>query len=32
LDEMSISVIKRYAVVDISDVEDQLIKRTEGGQ
>jgi len=31
LDEMSINVVKRYAVVDISDVEDQLIKRTEGG-
>jgi biopolymer transport protein ExbD len=32
LDEMSINVIKRYAMVDISDVEDQLIKATEGGQ
>ena len=32
LDEMSINVVKRYAVVDISDVEDQLIKKTEGGQ
>jgi len=31
LDEMSINVVKRYAMVDISDVEDQLIKRTEGG-
>ena len=32
LDEMSINVVKRYAMVDITDVEDQLIKRTEGGQ
>jgi len=31
LDEMSINVVKRYAMVDITDVEDQLIKRTEGG-
>jgi len=28
---MSINVVKRYAVVDISDVENQLIQRTEGG-
>ena len=32
LDEMSINVVKRYAMVDISDVEADLIKRTEGGQ
>ncbi len=31
LDEMSINVVKRYAVVDISDVENQLIQRTQGG-
>jgi biopolymer transport protein ExbD len=30
LDEMSINVVKRYAVVDISPVEVDLIKRTEG--
>lgn len=30
LDEMSINVVKRYALVDISDVEVQLIKVTEG--
>ena len=29
LDEMSINVVKRYALVDISDVEIQLIKKTE---
>ena len=32
LDEMSINVIKSYAMVDISDVEDQLIKKTESMQ
>ena len=31
LDEMSINVVKRYAMVDITDIEDQLIKKTEGG-
>ncbi len=30
LDEMSINVVKRYALVDISDVETQLIKITQG--
>lgn len=30
LDEMSINVVKRYAVVDISTVEDELIKKTQG--
>lgn len=29
LDEMTINVVKRYAMVDISDVEVQLIKATE---
>jgi len=32
LDEMSINVVKRYAVVDISPVEDELIRKTQGGQ
>jgi biopolymer transport protein ExbD len=30
LDEMTINVVKRYALVDISDVELQLVQRTEG--
>lgn len=30
LDEMQVNVIKRYALVDISDVESKLIKITEG--
>jgi len=30
LDEMTINVVKRYALVDIADVEMQLIQRTEG--
>jgi len=31
LDEMAISAVKRYAMVDLFDVEKQLIKKTEGG-
>lgn len=29
LDEMSINVVKRYALVDISDVENQLVKKSQ---
>jgi biopolymer transport protein ExbD len=32
LDEMLINDVKRYATVEISDVEYQLIQRTEGGK
>jgi biopolymer transport protein ExbD len=31
LDEMAISDIKRYAMVDLFDIEKELIKKTEGG-
>jgi hypothetical protein len=32
LDEMAISEIKRYAMVDLFPIEMELIKRTEGGK
>ena len=31
LDEMAIAAVKRYAMVDLFDIEKQLINRTEGG-
>ena len=30
LDEMTINVVKRYALVDISDAENQVVQKTEG--
>ena len=30
LDEMTINEVKRFAMVDLFDIEKQLIKRTEG--
>jgi len=31
LDEMSVNVIKRYALVEVSDIETQLVKKSEEG-
>jgi hypothetical protein len=32
LDEMTINAVKRFAMVKISESEDGLIKKTEGGK